>query len=83
MNDIELNAIKIAVRFHFCNVDDNELEIYEALSDSDAEDDSEFPHVVWYPFQDLANGQLWDSVEALKDDIMRTFNWSSIPSENI
>jgi hypothetical protein len=71
MNDIELNAIKISTRFHFSEVEDDELEIYGALSNSDTDD--EFPYVVWRPFEDMANDQLWDSVEALKDDIMRTF----------
>jgi hypothetical protein len=72
-NEVVMNATKVAIRFHFCNVEDNELEIYEALQESDAEDDSDFPYVVWQPFSDFANGELWDSIEALKDDIVRTF----------
>ena len=71
----EEKAIKISIRHHFCEVDDNELEIYEALSESDAEDDNDFPYVVWMPFADMSNGDLWDSVENLKNDVVRTFKY--------
>lgn len=66
----EEKAIKISIRHHFCDVQYTELEVYAALADSDAEDDSDFPYVVWMPFADMSNGDLWDSVENLKNDIM-------------
>lgn len=69
----EEKAIKIAIRHHFCDVDDNELEIYDALSESDAEDDNAFPYVVWMPFADMSNGDLGDSVENLKNDVIISF----------
>ena len=72
MNNLAL-AVNISIRHHFCDVVGNEAEVYEALSEDDSEDDSEFPYVVWMPFADMSTGDLWDSVENLKDDIIRSF----------
>ena len=71
--EINEKAIKVSIRHHFCNVDDDELEIFEVLSESDCEDDSDFPYVVWQPFETMSNGDLWDSVDSLRMDIARTF----------
>lgn len=67
-------AIKIAIRHHFCEVDDNELEIHEALGESDDDAEmSEFQFLVWQPFESMSNGDLWNSVDALIEDITRSF----------
>ena len=71
--DINEKAIKVSIRHHFCNVDDNEMEIFETLFESDCEDDSDFPYLVWQPFENMSNGDLCDSVDSLRMDIARTF----------
>ena len=73
--EINEKAIKVSIRHHFCNVDDDELEIFEVLSESDCEEDSDFPDVVWQrqPFENMSKGDLWDSVDSLRMDIARTF----------
>ena len=69
MNELTKKAIEISINHHFCDVVD-EMEIYDALSESDNDDQ---PYLIWEPFANMSNSDLWDSVESLKDDIIRTF----------
>ena len=68
---VRTKAIKVAIRYHFCDIEGDELEIYETLSDW--EDDGDLPYVVWQPFEDMTPTELWDNIDGLIDDIVRTF----------
>jgi len=70
--DTELreNAIKIAIRYHFCDDEEEELVIYETLSEW--EDDSDFPYVVWEPFENMSPSELFDNIDNLVEDIIKT-----------
>lgn len=69
MNELTKKAIEISINHHFCDMVD-EMEIYDALSDSDNDDQ---PYLIWEPFANMSNSDLRDSVESLKNDIIRTF----------
>ena len=65
-------AICVAIRYHFCDVDNNEREIFDALAYGDIIGD------VWQPFENYEADELYSCIEGLVDDMVSMFTFKTI-----
>ena len=63
------DAIAVSIRFHFCNVDGNELEIYDQLVNGTG---TLIDNPVYCLFEQLSMDELFESVSDLATDILLT-----------
>ena len=80
--ELEYNATVIALRHYFCGISlPSEEELLLVAFDNGFESLDRYKHTVWFPFEECDDGELYDNVSNLRDDIIRTFTHNE-PNNN-
>ena len=67
-------AIIVAIRYHFCDVHNNEREIFDALENGDIICE------VWHPFENYDAIELYACIEGLIDDMVSIYDIQVVES---
>lgn len=71
--NLEEKAAVAAIQHFFCDiyVDEEALALFDVWSKDEAYDLSDY--IVWQPFEDQAQDDLWNMVANLRDNLIRIF----------